>query len=291
MTELEIIRRAFARQVLAAAGVVHAGLEDALATVPREDFLGPGPWPIVRFGRGYVDSPSDDPVYVCANVLVGLDTERKINNGMPGFHALLTYHLDPRPGDHVVHIGAGVGYYSALIAALVGPDGQVTAIEQDAALAKRAAANLAGYGNVAVVEGDGTEMDFAPADGIYVNAGATRPDGHWLDRLKRGGRLILPLTTDKGFGAGQPMEISRRGGVFRIESRDTDYAAEWISAVAIYPCAGARDPASEAALARAFKAGGWREVRSLRLTGDLAAERCWLQADGWCLAYDTKKGV
>lgn len=276
--------------MLAAAGVAHGGLEDAFATVPREDFLGPGPWPIVRFGKGYVASPSADPVYVCANVLVGLDVERRINNGMPSFHALLTYHLDPRPGDHVVHIGAGVGYYSALMAALVGLGGRVTAIEQDAELARRAAVNLAGYPQTEVVQGDGTEVDFAPADGIYVNAGATRPDGHWLDRLKPGGRLILPLTTDKGFGAGEPMEVSRRGGVFRIERRDTDYAAEWISPVAIYPCAGARDPDSEAALARAFGAGRWEDVRSLHLTGDvtgdLAAARCWLRADGWCLAYD-----
>jgi protein-L-isoaspartate O-methyltransferase len=35
-----------------------------------------------------------------------------------------------------------------------------------------------------------------PADVIYVNAGATRPADVWLDRLKEGGRLILPLTAD-----------------------------------------------------------------------------------------------
>jgi protein-L-isoaspartate(D-aspartate) O-methyltransferase len=37
---------------------------------------------------------------------------------------------------------------------------------------------------------------FEPADVIYVNAGATRPAASWLEQLKEGGRLILPLTAD-----------------------------------------------------------------------------------------------
>ena len=42
---------------------------------------------------------------------------------------------DPKPGDHVVHIGIGTGYYTAILAELVGPTGRVTAIEYDASLA------------------------------------------------------------------------------------------------------------------------------------------------------------
>jgi len=41
-------------------------------------------------------------------------------------------------GEHVVHIGAGVGYYTAILAKLVGAEGRVTAIEFDAELAARA---------------------------------------------------------------------------------------------------------------------------------------------------------
>ena len=51
-------------------------------------------------------------------------------------------------------------------------------------------------------------------DVIYVNAGATRPADAWLDWLKEGGRLILPLTAD-----GFPNRDVRRGVVFRIERR------------------------------------------------------------------------
>jgi hypothetical protein len=61
--ELKIIRRAYARQVAAAAGVGDPRIEAAFAAVAREDFLGPGPWQIVRWGGGYRASPDADPVY------------------------------------------------------------------------------------------------------------------------------------------------------------------------------------------------------------------------------------
>src|SRR5580692_8320307 len=76
------------------------------------------------------------------------------------------------------------------------PTGRVTAIEYEAELAARTTANLAPTPHVRVVHGDGTRIAFEPADVIYVNAGATRPADAWLDRLKEGGRLILPLTAD-----------------------------------------------------------------------------------------------
>ena len=43
--------------------------------------------------------------------------------------------------------------------------------------------------------------EIEPADVIYVNAGTTRPADLWLDRLKEGGRLILPMTTSQDVGA------------------------------------------------------------------------------------------
>jgi len=95
-----------------------------------------------------------------------------------------------------VHVGAGVGYYTAILAELVGAAGAVTAIEFDAERAARATANFARAPHVRAVHGDGTRVVFEPADVIYVNAGATRPAASWLEQLKEGGRLILPLTAD-----------------------------------------------------------------------------------------------
>ena len=61
--ELEIVRRAYAKHVLANADVDDAHVEAAFAAVRREHFLGPGPWPMLRWPHRYVPTPSDDPVY------------------------------------------------------------------------------------------------------------------------------------------------------------------------------------------------------------------------------------
>jgi protein-L-isoaspartate(D-aspartate) O-methyltransferase len=283
--ELRIVRRAFAKQVLAAGGVADRRLEAAFAEIRREDYLGPGPWPIFRWLRAYAATPSADPVYLYTDDVIGILPERRINNGQPSLHAALIAGAMPREGEHVVHVGAGVGYYSAILAQLVGNSGRVTAIEFDPDLASRAAVNLASLPQAQVVRGDGATVPFDPADVIYVNAGATRPADSWLDRLSDGGRLILPLTTDKGFGGSAPPDMARSGAVFRIERRRGEFSAKWISPVAIFPCEGARDAASEAALAAAFAKGGWQQVTRLYRHDRVSDDQAWLRAPGWCLAY------
>src|ERR1700720_1250888 len=89
-----------------------------------------------------------------------------------------------------------------------------------------------------------------PPTFIYVNAGATRPADIWLDRLKEGGRLILPLTAD-----GFPNRDVRHGAVFRIERRGP------------------------------FNKGGAERVTRLYRRDDLPEDQFWLRAPGWCLAY------
>jgi len=271
---------------MAAAGLADRRVEAAFAAVRRESLLGSGPWQILRWGRGYEKSPSADLVYLYDDVLVGIIPERHLNNGQPWLHALLVGSAGPRPGEHAVHIGSGVGYYTAILARLVGRRGRVTAIEYDPGLADRLSANFRDSGNVEVIQGDGGRVTFDPADVIYVNAGATRPAAAWLDRLKNGGRLILPLTTNQGFmGPESPVPIQRRGAVFRIERLGDDFSAKRISAVAIFPCEGMRDPDSEAALAAAFEKGDGSEVTRLYRRDDMPEEDCWLHAPGWCLAY------
>ena len=207
-SELAIVRRAYAKQIMAAAGVDDRRVEAAFATVPREDFLGPGPWQILRWGRGYVPTPSRDPVYLYDDVLVGIIPERKLNNGQPSFLAALIASAAPQPGEHAVHIGAGVGYYTAIIARLVGHRGRVTAIEFDSDLAQRTAANFALDRNVSVVHGDGSRVAFDPADVIYVNAGATRPADNWLDQLQ-GGWPADHATDDKPRLSGPEIRADR----------------------------------------------------------------------------------
>jgi protein-L-isoaspartate(D-aspartate) O-methyltransferase len=206
-----------------------------------------------------------------------------LNNGMPSYHALLISAAAVRQGDHVVHVGAGLGYYSAILRHLAGERGKVTAIEFDPALARRAAEHFATAANVQVLHGDGGAIAFEPADVIYVNAGATRPADIWLDRLNDGGRLILPLTAKKTLSGSA--SIIRHGAVFRIERRGDDFHAQRISPVGVYPCEGGRDPDSEAALDAALQAGGAEKITRLYRTDTIPAERCWLRAPGWSLAY------
>ena len=285
-SELSIIRAAYAKQILAAAGVVdNVRLEAALSATRREDFLGAGPWQILRRFQEYVTTPDADPVYLYTDDLVGILPDRRLNNGQPSFLAYLIHQASPRAGEHVVHIGAGTGYYTAILAHIVGPSGRVTGIEYEPELAARAKTNFATSPNVDIVEGDGALVSFDTADVIYVNAGCTRPAESWLDRLADGGRLILPMTSDQSFAAKDLERIERAGAVFRIERRGNDYLASRISAVAIFPCAGNRDEVSERALAEAFAKGGWQKVTRLYRNQQIPEERCWVRGSGWCLAY------
>jgi protein-L-isoaspartate(D-aspartate) O-methyltransferase len=281
--ELAIIRRAYAKQILAEAQVVDSRIEAAFAAVPREDFLGPGPWSIPRWTAGPVLTPNADPIYVYVDNVVQIVAERHLNNGQPSAHAKWMGSAAIREGDHVVHVGAGTGYYTAIMAHLVGPSGRVAAIELDPALAARAEANLSTFDHVRVVEGDGTTAEFDAADVIYVNAGATRPADAWLDGLSEGGRLMVPLTTNEGFLNDSCKPLERRGAMFRIERRTPAFLARWISPAAFIPCDGARDAASEAALAEALGKGGWEKVTHLYRRNSEPMDRCWLDAPGWSL--------
>lgn len=281
--ELAIVRRAFARQILAEVQIDDDALDAAFATTLREAFLGPGPWMIPRWSAGYVPTPSGDPVYLYVDAVVQIVGERFINNGQPSGHARWMHAAGVRPGDHVVHVGTGTGYFTAILAHLTGPAGKVTGFEIDPDLAARSRTNLAGFRNVSVREADGAAASFDLADVIYVNAGVTHPAAPWLDGLRDGGRLILPLTTDQGFRNRDPsVPIGRAGAVFRIERRGVGHLARWISPVAIIPCQGARDAAAEKALADAFQAGGWDRVTRLQRTATPTGW-CWLRGDGWAL--------
>jgi protein-L-isoaspartate(D-aspartate) O-methyltransferase len=281
MTELDILRRAYARHVLLASGSDDPRLEAALAEVRREDFLGPGPWDISAMG-GYRRTPDADPHWLYQNNLVALIAEKQLNNGMPDFLTFLISLGRIQAGEHAVHIGAGVGYYTAFLARLVGASGHVTAIEYEPALAARAQANLAAYPQVRALQGDGATAALAPADVILVNAGASRPADVWLDALKDGGRLIMPLTVGYELPNGAPMG---RGVIFLIERQGDAYSAAYKSQTAIYPCIGAGDAESETALKEALRKGGAEKVRRLYRTNDISPDLCWTRGPGWALAF------
>ena len=100
-----------------------------------------------------------------------------------------------------MHVGAGTGYFSAILAEIVGRAGRVTAIEIDAALAARARESLAAWPQATVAAADGfTFCPDQPADAIVINAGVTHLSLVWLDALAEGGRLLVPLTNAEWWG-------------------------------------------------------------------------------------------
>jgi protein-L-isoaspartate(D-aspartate) O-methyltransferase len=89
-TELAIVRRAFAKQLVAFTGAAgQERIEAAFASVPREHFLGPGPWLMFSGIGTYVPTPSDDPIYLYSDRLFGLIPGQNLNNGQPSLHVAL----------------------------------------------------------------------------------------------------------------------------------------------------------------------------------------------------------
>jgi protein-L-isoaspartate(D-aspartate) O-methyltransferase len=216
MPDLEEIRDRYAAEIRATANLQSEALVRALANVPREHFLGPGPWQILSPGvdAGYRTTPDNDPTRLYRDVLVAIDPIRQLNNGQPSYLAFCIESLELHEGDRVVHVGCGVGYYTAIMAEVVGPGGDVIGIEIDADLASRVSQNLRYVEHVEVIHGDGGDYDPGPCDAIFVNAGATHPRTVWLDRLRPGGRLILYLTValdDTGTGKGGMLKVVREG--------------------------------------------------------------------------------
>ena len=71
MDEIEIIRRHYAEGLGVLTGRTSRAVVEAFAKVPRERFLGPGPWQIAS-GGGYLPTPDDDPRHVYHDTLIAL---------------------------------------------------------------------------------------------------------------------------------------------------------------------------------------------------------------------------
>ncbi|MDB5571357.1 MAG: SAM-dependent methyltransferase [Hyphomicrobiales bacterium] len=180
-------------------------LERAFALTRREDFLPPPPWTLYRDGAALTTS---DPAALYQDALVAIDLARGVNNGQPSLHAQWLAAVAPRPGERVLHIGCGGGYYTAILAELVGPGGHVTAYEIEPDIAAIAQAALAPRANVEVRAQSGAGGGLPEADVIYVNAAAAAPQRAWLAALAPGGRLVFPWS----FGAGDAAMLLARDG-------------------------------------------------------------------------------
>src|SRR5437660_5617596 len=137
------LRRAYAAAITRSAGVTDPRIRAAFEAVPREDFSGPPPWRVA--GGWFSRTSGSDLKALYADALVILDASRGINNGQPSLHALAIDALKLKQGETVLQIGAGAGYYTAILCELVGAAGKVVAFEIEKDLAETARANLGKY--------------------------------------------------------------------------------------------------------------------------------------------------
>jgi protein-L-isoaspartate(D-aspartate) O-methyltransferase len=156
----------------------------------------------------YWTSDNADPRHVYHDVLIALDEERGINNGLPSLWAFLFDQVQIAAGEVILHLGCGTGYYTSVAAELTGTTGSVLAVEIDPILAERARIALSGWGQVRVSNVDGAQTAFDPVDVIIVSAGATHPLPSWLNALRPRGRLPFPMTTARR-GPGAMLLVTR----------------------------------------------------------------------------------
>jgi protein-L-isoaspartate(D-aspartate) O-methyltransferase len=190
--------------------------------------------------------------------------------------------LEIERGARVLHVGAGLGYYTAIVAECAGPSGRVVAYEADAALAAEARRNLGARARVEVRHGDAASGIDGPFDAILVNAGVTHPLDAWLDALAPAGRMLLPIT------AALPGMGSTLGkGVVAIVTRRGDrLSVRIVAVVAVYSALGIRDESMNEAVGTALMAGPlrWQTVAELRRDRHEPDSSCWLHSRTCCFS-------
>jgi protein-L-isoaspartate(D-aspartate) O-methyltransferase len=287
--DLALRRRFFAEEIEAVGKLRSAALVDALATVPRERYLPPGPWTVLADADMAAGGPPKtrqtadaDPARVYHNITVAIDPERQLFNGQPSMLAGWIDVLDLARGGRVMHLGCGLGYYTALMGRVVGETGRVVALEADPALAERAQANLIAMPWVDVRAADGRDVGGETFDAILINAGVTHPLPSWLDALAPGGRMILPLTA----AIGAMGNISKGPAILITHETSGDFSARLAGFVAIYSAVGIRDARLNERLGQAMMGGPQKFAALSRLRRDAhePSSSCWLHDAAFCLS-------
>jgi protein-L-isoaspartate(D-aspartate) O-methyltransferase len=283
MSDLDARRRFYAEDIQMLANLQTASLVEALAAVPRERFLQPGPWTYRSesdMSRVPRVTPDAEPRWLYHNVAIAIDPARQLFNGAPGILALAIDALALKSGARVLHVGTGPGYYTAVMAHCAGRGGKVLGIEVDPVLAAHARTHLADWPSVEVVEGDGRDLRGGAFDAILINAGVTHPLPVWLDALAPGGRLVLPLT------ATMPAMGPIGKGLLLLVEKPADGSTSWpvrlLTFVAIYSAVGLRDDAKNGALGQAMQKQPFPPIKSLRRDAHDAGPTCWLHAADAC---------
>lgn len=176
-SRFEAMRHAMVASQLRTNAVNDVRIVEAMAVLPREDFL-----PEAHRAIAYRDT------------LLPLAGGRRHNSPLATGRLLTAAEL--RPTDKVLLIGAAGGYTAALLAGLVNA---VVAVEVEPSLAALARTALAAYANVEPVEGPlaAGHAAEAPYDLLVVDGAVEEIPAALLDQLAPGARVVTGLL-DRG---------------------------------------------------------------------------------------------
>jgi protein-L-isoaspartate(D-aspartate) O-methyltransferase len=178
-------------------GVREVRLLEALRSVRRSLFVPPG-----QVDRAYLDEPITIP--------------RGQVTTQPSLVARMVEALALRGSEHVLEIGTGYGWQTALLASLAE---FVWSVERFPELVEAARANLASNGteNVEVVVGDGSKglAEHAPFDAVIVSAAFPEVPSPLAEQLAPGGRLVQPI----GRGGSEDVVLFMRGATGLVPVR------------------------------------------------------------------------
>ncbi len=183
--ELSVERKARVQKLIKEGYLKSDCMIDAMLKVPREAF-------VTSMYRDYAYDETPLPIPGDATI--------SCLHSYPLFYEA----LDLKKNDRFLEIGTGSGYGAALAREIIGVKGAVTTVEIDRDAYRFAKNNLKrlGYEDITVVSGDGVSFfqnrDQALFDKIVFTASSLHIPAFMLERLKPGGRLIMPIGLPEG---------------------------------------------------------------------------------------------
>lgn len=177
-------------------GIRDARVLNAIGEIPREQFVDS----CLR-SEAYQDNP--------------LPIGKGQTISQPYVVALMIETLSLTGREHVLEIGTGSGYQTAILCNLAR---NVVSVERFASLAEVADRRLSDLGcmNHSIHVGDGTEgwPESAPYDAVIVSAAAPSTPEALLSQMAEGGRCVIPVG---GRERQTLLHLQNKGGKFREE--------------------------------------------------------------------------
>tara|TARA_R110000772_G_scaffold268096_1_gene394118 strand:+ start:230 stop:1357 length:1128 start_codon:yes stop_codon:yes gene_type:complete len=280
----KLLRKQFADELYALKKINSPKVHSAFSEVPREEFIGAPPWRFPEFYwypyLGHVDDRLEN---IYQDRQVNSNQRFHLCNGIPSTQAKWIEALNPVNAERVLHIGCDNGYYTAILAQLVGLKGELHFFDKNPDLKKIAKTNLAYLGQCFEVQNIESIYKTHSFDVILINAGVRRFRSEWLDALKDGGRILVSMIAsyaDIQMGYGETLLIKKTNNNFRASFIPAgDYSSD-----GYYSYYDENDSREDKLIKDAFSRKGYKSVRSLRLDSHQCDDSCWLHQESYCLS-------